>query len=875
MRKLILFFGFILLWNAGFATHQRAGEITYKHISGFTYEFTIITYTYTPSLADRPEIDVFWGDNTYSTIQRESKTQEEGTDISKNTYVTTHTFSSAGTYSVTFEDPNRNAGIINIPNSVNIPFFIETIIVINQFFGSNSSALLLNPPLDNGCVGVTYYHNAGAYDPDGDSLSYKLIDCRGMDGLPIPGYTVPQSSQYITIDEVTGDLVWETPIMQGEYNIAILISEYRRGMFMGSVVRDMQITIAACDNKPPKIFCSDTCVVAGNSLSLNILITDETSSQVKLTATGEPFEPFLATPPTAIPINVIGTPPLHTSFLWQTTCAHVKKSPYQLMLKATDNGPQVPLTSFKTVNINIIAPAPQNLTATANKNAILLEWDTYSCLNAKEIHIYKKTDSSHFEPDICETGIAESTGFQLLGKVSASDTIYLDDGVTIPVMHGNRYCYRIVAVFNDNAESIASNEACAAIAHDAPMITHVDIEQTSENEGEIFVSWLPPPELDTLNFPGPHYEYRIYFAENEMSNFDYLATTYSLQDTSFLDKQLNTQEIQYFYRIELWGANKQGAIEHIENSDPASSIFLSVYETDKRLKLSWNEQVPWKNTTYIVYRLNTRTQQFDSIATTTNNDYEDFELTNGITYYYYVKSVGQYLIPDTVAPLYNRSQIVSGVPIDNIPPDTPVFVDISTDCEKVTFWWTFPYSDSYLDAYQYYIYYQPNHHTPLSCIDSFSSSASCYPSPCSHIIQNLPFVTGCYAMLIKDEVGNYSEMISSELLCFDVDQCDTYSLLNVFTPDGDRINDTWLPFPYTNVQKIDLIVYDRWGRRVFRTEDPDIKWDGTDENSHRPLSEGTYYYGCDVFLYTLDGVKKKFLSGIVTILRNSSRKQNY
>ena len=56
-----------------FATHQRAGEISYTYISGLTYEFTITTYTYTPSPADRPQIDVSWGDGTTSTIDRYQK----------------------------------------------------------------------------------------------------------------------------------------------------------------------------------------------------------------------------------------------------------------------------------------------------------------------------------------------------------------------------------------------------------------------------------------------------------------------------------------------------------------------------------------------------------------------------------------------------------------------------------------------------------------------------------------------------------------------------------------------------------------------------------------------------------------------------------
>ena len=868
MRKFILFFGLILLWNAGFATHQRAGEITYKHLGGFTYEFTIITYTYTPSPADRPDIEVFWGDNSKSVIVRNSKISV-GTDISKNTYIASHTFSAPGIYSVTFEDPNRNAGIINIPNSVNIPFFIETVVVIDRFLGSNNSVVLLNPPLDNGCVGVTYYHNVGAFDPDGDSLSYQLIHCRGLDGKPIPKYTFPQASQHITIDEITGDLIWETPVMQGEYNIAILISEYRRGQFMGSVVRDMQISIAACNNKPPEVFCTDTCVLAGDLLLLDIKVTDETSSQVLLTATGEPF---LTPVSPAIPVNVSGEPPLFSQFMWQTVCEHVKKTPYQIVFKAIDNGPQVKLAHFKTVNINVVSPAPQHLTSQAIKNSVSLKWDTFLCSNAKEIHIYKKTEPSEFEPEICETGIPKSTGFRFLTKVNASKTDYTDDGTIIPLVHGREYCYRIVAVFGDGAESIASNETCAAIVMDAPMITHVDVEQTSENKGIIFLSWLAPPEMDTVIFPGPTFEYHIFRSENDLNNFKHIATTYSLQDTSFLDKHLNTKNIQYHYKVECWGENKTGVMEQIEISDPASSIFLSIYETDKRLKLSWNEQVPWKNERYIVERFNTQTQQFDSIVSVNDSFYDDVGLTNGETYCYYVTSVGQYLFSENTTPFYNRSQIECGVPVDNIPPDMPA-TEITTDCENVTFLWTFPNAESYLDAAQYYIYYQPNYQTPWSCIDSFSNAFVCYPAPCAHVVQNLSSITGCYAMIIKDEAGNFNEM--TKKLCFDVDQCSTYSLPNIFTPNGDGVNDTWYPFPYTNVKKISLEVYDRWGKLVFKTENPDIHWDGTDRQTHRPLPEGTYYYGCDVYLQTLNGIKKKSLSGIVTIARGAHSKKNH
>ena len=64
---------FLIALN-GFATHERAGEIIYKHIDGLTYEVTILTYTYSPSPADRPQLTIMWGDETSSVLDRTEKT---------------------------------------------------------------------------------------------------------------------------------------------------------------------------------------------------------------------------------------------------------------------------------------------------------------------------------------------------------------------------------------------------------------------------------------------------------------------------------------------------------------------------------------------------------------------------------------------------------------------------------------------------------------------------------------------------------------------------------------------------------------------------------------------------------------------------------
>jgi gliding motility-associated-like protein len=453
MRKYLLIILFWIGALAAYSSHQRAGEITFVHVSGNTYQFTITTYTYTPSSADRPEIPVFWGDGTGSIIERLSKT-DLANNISKNVYAATHTFAAAGSYTISFEDIYRNAGILNIPNSFNIPFYIQTTLIINPFLGSNSSPQLLNPPIDNGCTNVIYYHNPGAYDADGDSLSYSLITCKGYDGEDIPGYSMPQASNSLTINPITGDLIWDTPLTTGEYNIAILIKEWRQGILIGTITRDMQITISPCDNRPPEIHTIiNTCISADDTLTFEVVGTDLDLDNVRLEAFSATF--FIPSPAYFPTVN--GAVPLTASFFWATNYNHVKRNAYSVLFKATDNGSPVNLTAFKTVNITVIAPKPENLTATAVGNQIELRWQPSICTNIVGYKVFKRAGSYPFTPAHCETGLPAYAGYTLIG--TTANTTFTDDGSVMPIYNGNEYYYRVYALFADGSESYVSDEA--------------------------------------------------------------------------------------------------------------------------------------------------------------------------------------------------------------------------------------------------------------------------------------------------------------------------------------------------------------------------------------------------------------------------------
>lgn len=844
-----------------FATHQRAGEITYVYKGGLTYEFTIITYTYTPSPADRPELEVLWGDGTSTIVGRNQKVNMAN-DISKNIYIAEHTYPAAGTYKISVEDANRNSGIVNIPSSVTIPFFIETTLVINPFLGGNNSPQLLNPPIDNGCVGVVYYHNPGAYDVDGDSLSYRLITCRGYDGEDIPGYELPHASKSITIDPYTGDLIWDSPTMQGEYNIAILIEEWRAGILIGSVVRDMQIEITTCENEPPHLkTIDDTCVLAGTHLEFDVRASDPNSSKVTLSATGGPFR-------VAVQKAQFGSgtaaPPVMGKFVWNTCCAHVQKSDYSVLFKVVDNGPKVELAAFKTVRIKVIAPRPENLIATAKGNEVYLSWDRHECDNVKGYDVYKRISSNPFEPDYCETGMPDDEGYRWIGKTNGwDDTSFVDDGSVFPLLHGNEYCYRVVAFFADEAESYVSAETCVSLLQDAPLITHVDVDSTDEQDGRIIVQWKAPVEIDSARFDAP-FSYSLYRKSTQHNKYELLDSLLTLDDTLFIDNHINTKEETFFYKLDFYGM-VDGQKMYIESSDQASSIPLKITPSDRKLTLSWSESVPWQNLEYTIYKYNTETATFDSIATTTESSYVDRSLENGQSYCYYVRSLGGYFSTDTIFPLYNRSQRACASPFDDTPPEVPE-VTVSTDCESVTFEWTFSSDSAYLDVAKYYIYYKPTYNDEFVIIDSFiNNGENCYDSHCYYELTNLPYVMGCFAMAAIDSVGNLSAL--SEMTCFDAEQCLSYELPNVFTPNGDGVNDILIPKKNENIQSVDFILYNRWGMIVYKTNDPNINWDGTNYKTGQPSSDGVYYYVCDLNVQTLSGQTKIHLQGSVTLIR--------
>ena len=879
MKRLLLF---LLVLGLGFqvsATHNRAGEITYRHISGSKFEVTVTTYTKLSSVqADRCKIVINYGDGTIDTLYREngppitdcdhggevlsSTTQD---DLKKNIYRGEHPFPGAGVYLISVQDPNRNSGILNIPNSIGVPFYIESELIIAPFSGGyNSSPILLNDPIDKGCVNIPFYHNPGAVDPDGtDSLVFSLVDCKRGRGKKIDDYDplgqkFPGPDNNVSIDASTGLLTWDSPQAQGEYNVCILIEEYRNGRKIGSIVRDMQITIGFCTNNPPSIDPLDPiCVTAGDALNLPITARDPDGDNVALTAVGEPLN--LLVNPATFNQPVSAQDSVTESFLWQPNCDQIRRKPYSVVFKADDQRLSVNMVFFRALSIRVVGPAVKNPQATPQGNNIQLSWDPNGCTNAVSYKIYRKTDSIGFVPANCELGVPSYTGYVQVGKVDGhGNTSFLDNGGGFGLTHGVRYCYMIVACFPDGSEGYASVETCAELNKDLPVITRVSVNATSVTAGSDTVGWALPTDLDVVQYQGP-YVFRVY-RTNSFGYPDVYAgetpsvTNISLADTIFVDNQINTEDFPHSYRIELWSGT-----DSVGSTQIASSVRLTSNPNDNQLNLTWQESVPWNNYQYEVYRFNNGTSQFDLLDIVTAPTFLDTALTNGAEYCYLIRSIGEYSGSGLPSPLRNNSQIHCNRPEDLTPPCPPQAPAIFSDCTigENRLEWTSPNDVCTDDVLSYNVYYAPVLGQPLAFQTSIGSA-----DLTDITFDNLTSVAGCYAITAIDSFQNESAF--SEVLC--VDNCPVYELPNVFTPGGDGVNDFFVPFPYRFVESIDLTILNRWGQEVFRTTDPMIRWNGRLNDTEEQLPSGVYYYVCTVNEIRLTGIEPRVLKGYVQIL---------
>ncbi len=902
MKKIVLIILFLISLK-GLATHNRAGEITYKRIAPltqmvggvevpvYTYSFTIIKYTdHGGGIADRCVDTLDFGDGSPRGVAPRINSSiltgcgcpncgsiiisDPGYTVKLNIYSITHTYAGTGTFTVRSADPNRNAGVLNMSSSVNQAFYIESLLIINGFTGANSSPVFANRPIDKACLGQCFYHNPGAYDPDpDDSLSYEITTSRGGDGKTVTGYSYP--SGIFNINAVTGNLTWCSPSLQGQYNIAFIVKEWRKNtanqyQLIGYVLRDMQVIVDVCPNNtatPIIIVPPDTCVEAGIKISKKISAKD---ANYPITIYGTAGA-YLAPIPIAAPSQTTSSSTstvAELDFVWQTNCSHVAVRPYSTVFKAEDSGLPNKLVNFATYNIKVVPPSVKNVTATPFGSSINVSWQLSSCsptnnplINYK---VYRKNDCSAFTYSPCQTGVAPTSGYALIGETASSVSQLTDDNNGNGLVVGQNYSYLVVAVYFDGSQSYASSQVCAQLKKDVPILLNVDILTTSVTTGSVYIKWHKPytntGNFDTLAFLGPYQfnlKYRSGSSGTYTTVFNSTKPNFYQLDTEFVHGNINTTDINKNYLVEFIA----GTVT-IGSSQRANSVFLSATPADRKINLQWNSNTPWNNYKYTIYRKNPAQTTFTATGTTTLTTYIDsIKVVNRSTYCYKVLSEGQYSDVSIPRPLLNNSQEICATAIDLSPPCTPT-VSINADCitGQVQVTWTNvkEICNGSDDVVKYLLFYKPTEDDEYNLAATFSGASSTLYLP-----DAVELIAGCYAVQAVDSSNN----ISQRSVDFCIDNCPIFELPNIVTLNGDGINDFYKAVRVRQIKEIDLVIFDRWGNLVYKTKDPYFKWDGVSLLSKQVVSEGTFFYICDVFEPRVSGIKKRILKGFMQVVR--------
>lgn len=402
------------------ASHAQSADLTYTCIGGNQYQVKLSFYrdcagVGAPQTVNIDVSSIVCNQNFTATLNQANGTGIDVTPVCPNmvtncsggqypgvqewVYIGNITLPAAcSDWVMSFTLCCRNAAISTINNPGGENIYVEANLD-NDLFPCNSSPQFSNKPIPFICVNQTYCFNHGAIDPDGDSLVYALVPCATGPTTNVTylgGYSPTQpiaSVPAATINSATGDIC-VTPTQLEVGVMAVKVTEYRNGEYVGSVIRDIQIRVVSCTNTLPWIsgingsnnFTATVC--AGGTFNFDIFSFDnDAANNLTLTwnngITGGNFSTSGGSRPTG-------------TFTWTPTQNQISGTPYCFTVTVSDddcplNGSQtysfcLTVTGFGvTVNTTSANCGASNGSATAvvtgAQNPITYNWSSGSANN--------------------------------------------------------------------------------------------------------------------------------------------------------------------------------------------------------------------------------------------------------------------------------------------------------------------------------------------------------------------------------------------------------------------------------------------------------------------------------------------------------------
>jgi gliding motility-associated-like protein len=294
----------------------------------------------------------------------------------------------------------RNDVITTIRNPGSTDFYVEAMINTKvDTPACNNSPQYQIPPYFDACANQDFFLNPGAYDPDKDSLAYRLICSRSEELVNVsfsqpalncsqPALTNPPGGA--SINERTGDIVFKNLVGPQVFIFAIQILEYRNGVLIGTTMRDIQVKVGNCPSRNPVINNDPTAgpdpllriivngsvlendeviICRGQPLKINLSASDpDVNDSVYLTAPG-----FSARFPGSTFVVQPGKNPVQGEFNWIAASPTDCEDLIGLVFEARDNACPVNLRSSKGIRIFIVdSPVSRTDTAVCPGTAVKL-----------------------------------------------------------------------------------------------------------------------------------------------------------------------------------------------------------------------------------------------------------------------------------------------------------------------------------------------------------------------------------------------------------------------------------------------------------------------------------------------------------------------
>ncbi|GAB4130714.1 MAG: hypothetical protein Fur0041_00150 [Bacteroidia bacterium] len=357
----ILILTFIQANNEAYASHAQGADLTYTCLGGNQYRLRLSFYrdcsgSQAPGSVNIDISSVSCNQNFSTTLYPITNTGQDVTPICPSlttvcnggNYPGVQEWIYEGTINLpaacadwvfSFDFCCRNNAINTIVNPGGQNIYIESHLD-NLNAPCNNSPTFSNRPIPFVCIGQNYCFNHGAVDPDGDSLAYSLVPPQNSATSTVT-YITPYSalqpvpsSPAMTFNPATGDICM-TPTQIIVTVMAVRVEEWRNGIMIGSVVRDIQLKTVTCSNTNPYTtginntnqYSISGC--AGFPISFNILSGDPDAGQnVTMTWNNAIPGATFTTGPGPLPVG---------TFTWTPNTSNISNTPYCFTITVTDD----------------------------------------------------------------------------------------------------------------------------------------------------------------------------------------------------------------------------------------------------------------------------------------------------------------------------------------------------------------------------------------------------------------------------------------------------------------------------------------------------------------------------------------------------------